>query len=251
MNHIVKITLMYIAMFLALGTFWFWMAKSSSELITLEPNVKLQCLSYAPFGKDESPFDFDKGLKLSKERMDKDLELLAQYTDCIRTYSSIGLEDIPSLARKHGLKMWLGAWVSSDPVLTQKEIDKTILLAKENADVIETVVVGNEALLRREVSATQLVKYIEGVKKALPDMIITYADVWEFWNQHPEVAPSVDRVTIHILPYWEDKPIGVDKALLHVKQIREEMIHKIPNKPIVIGETGWPSQGRMRETCIA
>lgn len=66
--------------------------------------------SYAPFGKDESPFDFDRGLKLSKERIDKDLELLAKYTSCIRTYSSTGLEEIPSLARKHGLKMWLGAW---------------------------------------------------------------------------------------------------------------------------------------------
>ena len=103
MNHILKIILMYVAMFVSLGFFWFWWALPSSELITLEPNVKLQCLSYAPFGKDESPFDFDKGLKLSKERIDKDLELLAKYTSCIRTYSSTALEDIPALARKHGV----------------------------------------------------------------------------------------------------------------------------------------------------
>ncbi|MBV5278211.1 MAG: hypothetical protein J0647_04120, partial [Campylobacteraceae bacterium] len=61
MNHMFKITLMYVAMFVMMGLFWFWMAKPSSALITLEPNVKLQCLSYAPFGKDESPFDFDRG----------------------------------------------------------------------------------------------------------------------------------------------------------------------------------------------
>lgn len=250
MNHILKIILMYIAMFVALALFWFWMAKPSSELISLEPNVKLQCLSYAPFGKDESPFDFDRGLKLSKERIDKDLELLAKYTSCIRTYSSTGLEDIPTLARKHGLKMWLGAWVSSDPVLTKKEIANMIALAKANADIIETVVVGNEALLRREVSAPQLVAYIEEVKKALPKITVTYADVWEFWNQHPEVAPAVDRVTIHILPYWEDKPIGVEHALLHVKNIRKLMMEKIPDKEIVIGETGWPSEGRMRERAL-
>ena len=250
MNRMFKITLMYVAMFIVMGLFWFWMAKPSSALITLEPNVKLQCLSYAPFGKDESPFDFDRGLKLSKERIDKDLELLAKYTNCIRTYSSTGLEDVPALARKHGLKMWLGAWVSNDPVLTKKEIAKTIALARENADIIETVVVGNEALLRREVSAQQLVTYIEEVKKALPKMTITYADVWEFWNKHPEIAPAVDRVTIHILPYWEDKPIGVETALLHVRDIRKLMMEKIPNKEIVIGETGWPSNGRMREGAL-
>ena len=250
MNRIVKIILFYSAMFVALGGFWFWMALPSNNLITLDPNVKLQCLSYAPFGKDESPLDFDKGLKLSKERIDKDLELLSKYTNCIRTYSSTGLEMIPELARKHGLKMWLGAWVSSDPVLTKKEIAKTIELARDNADIIETVVVGNEALLRREVSAGQLIGYIETVKKALPKMTITYADVWEFWNKHPEVAPAVDRVTIHILPYWEDKPIAVETALLHVRDIRKLMMEKIPDKEIVIGETGWPSGGRMREGAL-
>ncbi|MDD3344449.1 MAG: exo-beta-1,3-glucanase, partial [Sulfurospirillaceae bacterium] len=69
-------------------------------------------------------------------------------------------------------------------------------------------------------------------------------------NKHPDVAPAVDRVTIHILPYWEDKPIAVDKALMHVKDIRTLMTQKIPDKEIVIGETGWPSHGRMREMAL-
>ena len=247
MNHTMKMILFYLAMFATLGLFWFWMALPSSSLITLDPNVKLQCLSYAPFGKNESPFDMPKGFRPSVEQMDKDLAHLATITSCIRSYSSVGLEELPAMARKHGLKLWLGAWVSNDAALTRKEIDTTIRLAKENKDIIETVVVGNEALLRRDVSAEQLVGYINEVKQALPDMIITYADVWEFWNKHPEIAPAVDRVTIHILPYWEDKPISVDKALLHVKNIRELMQQKIPDKEIVIGETGWPSEGRMRE----
>lgn len=247
MNHSFKMILFYIAMFVSLGLFWFWMALPSSSLITLDPNVKLQCLSYAPFGKDESPLDIPKGFRPSAEQMDKDLAHLATITSCIRSYSSVGLEELPEIARKHGLKLWLGAWVSSDAALTKKEIDTTIRLAKENKDIVETVVVGNEALLRRDVSAGQLVGYIKEVKQALPDMIITYADVWEFWNKHPEVAPAVDRVTIHILPYWEDTPISVEKALLHVKNIRELMQQKIPDKEIVIGETGWPSEGRMRE----
>ncbi|MDD2384912.1 MAG: exo-beta-1,3-glucanase [Sulfurospirillaceae bacterium] len=250
MKYGLKLILFYCTMFVALGLFWFWWALPSRDLITLEPNVKLQCLSYAPFGKDESPFDFDKGLKLSSERIDKDLALLSQYTHCIRTYSSVGLEMIPAIARKHGLKMWLGAWVNADPLSTRKEINTLIALAKENADIIETVVVGNEVLLRREISAKQLTNYIAEVKKALPKITVTYADVWEFWNKHPDVAPAVDRVTIHILPYWEDKPISVDAALLHVKNIRSLMKQKIPDKEIVIGETGWPSQGRMRETAL-
>ena len=247
MKHTLKITLFYLVMFVSLGLFWFWAAKPSDSLVTLPEDVKLQCLSYAPFGKDDSPFDIPNGFKPSLEQMDKDLAHLATITGCIRTYSSVGLEALPEIARKHGLKLWLGAWISSDASLTKKEIETVIALAQENKDIVETVVVGNEALLRRDVSASQLVAYIQSVKEALPDMTITYADVWEFWNKHPEVAPAVDRVTIHILPYWEDKPISVDKALLHVKAIREAMMQKIPDKEIVIGETGWPSFGRMRE----
>lgn len=247
MSHAVKIVLFYITMFLSLGLFWFWMAKPSSELITLPSDVKLQCLSYAPFGKDDSPFDIAKGFRPSVQQMEADLAKLSTLTNCIRTYSSVGLEALPEIARKHGLKLWLGAWVSSDAMLTQKEIETVIDLAKEHHENVEAIVVGNEALLRRDVSAAQLVGYIEQVKRALPDMVVTYADVWEFWNKHPEIAPSVDRVTIHILPYWEDKPISVDKALLHVKNIYNEMTQKISNKEIVIGETGWPSEGRMRE----
>ncbi len=242
-----KLILFYFAMFISLALFWFWMARPSSDLITLPDSTKLQCLSYAPFGKDESPFDMAKGFRPSAEQMDKDLALLSKITGCVRTYSTVGLEELPKIAKKHGLRLWLGAWVSSNAELTQKEINTLISLAKEYKDIVETVVVGNEALLRRDVSANQLRGYIEQVKKALPDVVVTYADVWEFWNKHPEIAPSVDRVTIHILPYWEDKPIAVDKALLHVKQIRKEMIDKIPDKEIVIGETGWPSFGRMRE----
>ncbi len=247
MSHAVKIVLFYITMFLSLGLFWFWMAKPSNDLITLPDDVKLQCLSYAPFGKDDSPFDIAKGFRPSKEQMEGDLAKLSTLTNCIRTYSSVGLEALPEIARKHGLKLWLGAWVSNDAKMTQKEIDTVIALAKEYRESVETVVVGNEALLRRDVSASQLVGYIEQVKRALPDMKVTYADVWEFWNKHPEIAPSVDRVTIHILPYWEDQPISVDKALLHVKNIYDEMTQKINDKEIVIGETGWPSEGRMRE----
>ena len=104
--------------------------------------------------------------------MEKDLAKLSQITSCIRSYSSVGLEELPEIARKYGLKMWLGAWVSPDAKLTKKEIDTMIALAKENKDIIETVVVGNEALLRRDVSAAQLVGYIEEVKRALPDMVV-------------------------------------------------------------------------------
>jgi len=57
-------------------------------------------------------------------------------------------------------------------------------------------------------------------------------------------------VTIHILPYWEDFPIRAKFAASHVDAIRKRMAVAFPNKEILIGETGWPSEGRMREGAL-
>jgi exo-beta-1,3-glucanase (GH17 family) len=231
---------------LALFSYWYLLGKSVVLPDAATPTHKLQCASYTPFDKDQSPFD--QPFKLRPERMDADLALLATRFECIRTYSMTGLEAIPALARKHGLKVMLGAWVNGNPVDTAKEIKALIEQANANPDVVTAVIVGNEVLLRKEVTGTQLAKLIREVKSQVKQPV-TYADVWEYWEQYPEVAPAVDFLTIHLLPYWEDDPKGIDDALAHVAQIREAFGKRFA-KDILIGETGWPSEGRQRETAL-
>jgi hypothetical protein len=83
---------------------------------------------------------------------------------------------------------------------------------------------------------------------------VTYADVWEFWLRNPSLADEVDFITVHLLPYWEDEPIGLDRREAdgglriekHILAIYRRVQERFPGKKIVIGETGWPSDGRMR-----
>ncbi|MGY4531304.1 exo-beta-1,3-glucanase (GH17 family) [Pseudomonas sp. TE3786] len=231
----------------AIGGLWYGLGKPLVLPDAATPTHKLQCASYTPFDKDQSPFD--KPFALRPERMDADLALLATRFHCIRTYSMTGLEAIPELARKHGLKLMLGAWVNGNPVDTKKEVDALIKSANDNPDVVQSVIVGNETLLRKEVTGAQLAKLIGDVKAQIKQPV-TYADVWEFWLKHPEVAPAVDFLTIHLLPYWEDDPTGIDEALAHVAEIRQVFGAKFAPKDIFIGETGWPSEGRQRETAV-
>lgn len=230
---------------LALGGFWQALGRSVELPEVVAAHDKLQCASYSPFDKDQSPFD--QPFVLRPERMDADLALLATRFRCVRTYSVTGLEQVPALARKHGLKLMLGAWVSRDPQQTRQEIEGLVAAANANPDVVEAVIVGNEALLRQEVTGAQLVALIEEVRARVP-MPVTYADVWEFWLKHPEVAPAVDFLTIHLLPYWEDQPAGIEHALHEVAQVRRTFGNAFAPKDILIGETGWPSEGRQRET---
>jgi Glycosyl hydrolases family 17 len=86
--------------------------------------------------------------------------------------------------------------------------------------------------------------------KARTNIPVSYADVWEFWLRYREVSDDVDFVTIHILPYWEDLPVRAEDAVAHVSDIQKRMALAFPGKEILIGETGWPSNGRMRDEAL-
>lgn len=232
---------------LALCSYWYGLGRPVQLPDVASASHKLQCASYTPFDKDQSPFD--QPFKLRPERMDADLALLATRFECIRTYSMSGLEALPELARKHGLKLMIGAWINSNPADNEREVDLLIASANANPDVVSAVIVGNEALLRKEITGAQLARLITKVKHNVKQPV-TYADVWEFWLKHPEVAPAVDFLTIHLLPYWEDDPSNIDVALDHVAQVRQVFGNRFAPKDVLIGETGWPSEGRQRETAI-
>lgn len=231
---------------LAIAAAWWWLGRP----VVLPPSPlvagqKLYCVSYAPFRDGQDPLV--EGTEVTPAQIDADLTLLSKYTDCVRTYSvDKGIEKVPEIAQRHGLKVLLGLWLSSHPDKNSEQIKTAVALAKKYPDTIRAVIVGNEVLLRGEMSATTLMSTIREVKSQVPEPV-TYADVWEYWLRNPDVANAVDFVTIHILPYWEDFPLPASAAAAHVDAIRKTVAAAIPNKEIVIGEVGWPSAGRMRE----
>ena len=172
----------------------------------------------------------------------------------VRTYSTgENLEAVPQRAGKYGLKVWHGAWLNDNEKENLEQINLLIDHANKYKDTIERVIVGNEVLLRKDLTANELRRYIRQVKQRVSQPV-TYADVWEFWLRNPSLADEVDFITIHILPYWEDEPIGLDRREpdgkpsieKHIVDIYKKVQARFPDKKIVIGETGWPSDGRMR-----
>jgi exo-beta-1,3-glucanase (GH17 family) len=225
---------------------WWWMgrpvAMPPSPLATGE---KLHCVSYAPFRGTQSPLT--PPIQISAEQIDDDLARLAKVTDCVRTYAvEFGLDQIAGIAKRHGLKVLQGIWLSGNAEKNKGEIDSAVRLAKQFPDTIRALIVGNEVLLRGEMSAQDLAATIRNVKSQA-SVPVTYADVWEFWLRYRDVYDAVDFVTIHILPYWEDHPISAKDSVAHLDSIRKKVAAAFPNKEILIGETGFPSAGRMRE----
>jgi exo-beta-1,3-glucanase (GH17 family) len=187
---------------------------------------------------------------VSREQIAEDLAQLAKITDCIRTYATdLGLDQIPELAAKVGLKVIQGIFLDKDRQKNLTQISTAIRLAKDYPGTIIALVVGNETLLRKDITASDLADTIRSVK-AQVTVPVTYADVWEFWLSNRELYDAVDFVTIHILPYWENAPIRAELAAAHVDTIRRQIASAFPGKEILIGEIGWPSEGRMRESAL-
>ncbi|WFU37541.1 beta-(1-6) glucans synthase [Bradyrhizobium sp. CB82] len=228
---------------------WWWLATPITlARAPIDPSSKLQCVSYAPFQGDQTPLL--ESTQIEAEQIERDLRQLKEITDCVRTYSvENGLVLVPGIANKVGLKVIQGIWLGSNRSKNFSQVLTAVRLSKEFPDTITSLVVGNEVLLRGEMTTADLVAIIRSVKAqvAVP---VTYADVWEYWLKNREVYDAVDFVTIHILPYWEDFPIRAKFAAAHVEQIRQRMAVAFPGKEILIGETGWPSEGRMREGAL-
>jgi exo-beta-1,3-glucanase (GH17 family) len=228
---------------------WAWLgAEVQLPPSPLAAGEKVHCVSYAPFRGDQDPFGPD--IPVDPRQISEDLAQLKAITDCVRTYAvDHGLDRIAEIASRHGMKVIQGLWLSSKQERNRKQIETTVELARRFPETIASVVVGNEVLLRGEMSARDLARTIAEIRSRI-SMPVTYADVWEYWLRYREIAAEVDFITIHILPYWEDFPIASRDAATHVDAIRRQVLAAYPGKEIFVGEFGWPSAGRMREGAL-
>ena len=211
------------------------------------PGEKFISLSFDAYRPWESPLTNTFPTQAEAE---SDMALVAREAGAIRTYAAIeGQYDTAAMAARHGLKVWQGIWLGGDRARNELEIARAIMIANANPATVTRVIVGNEVLLRRDLPPAELIAYIDRVRHAVRQPV-AYADVWDFWKQFPEIAPHVDIMLIHLLPYWEDVPTGIDRAVGHVNDAFHEMRRLFPGKQIAIGETGWPSRGRQRADAL-
>ncbi|HKQ46128.1 MAG TPA: glycosyltransferase [Rhizomicrobium sp.] len=191
-------------------------------------------------------FTLRQNKNITPERIDRDLAQLSKLTSHIRTYTvDGGMEKVPQIARRHGMTVSLGIWISPDLEQNEKSIDLAIKTALANRRTIDRVIVGNETQLEGYVSADQLNAYILRVRAALPARIkITTAEPWSTWMLTPEIGKHVDVIFVHLLPYWEN--VDIRGSLRSIERFYNHVQGEFPDKQIVVGEAGWPSEGRTR-----
>ncbi len=232
-------------------TLGFWVYQKHQAVEIVSPQLaqnKLQCVSYAPYyKKGVSPLI--EGTWIKPSQIDDDLKLLSTISSCVRTYSvSQGMDYVPKAAAKLGMQVYLGAWIGWTDADNVLEVKHAAQVANAYPETVRALIVGNEVFLRQEQDVASMRTYF-ALAKSLTNIPITYADVWEFWLRYKTIAKDVDFHTVHILPYWEDDPVGIDDAVTHTANVMATLKGQF-TKPILIGETGWPSVGRQRSESV-
>jgi exo-beta-1,3-glucanase (GH17 family)/cellulose synthase/poly-beta-1,6-N-acetylglucosamine synthase-like glycosyltransferase len=183
---------------------------------------------------------------VTPEHIDRDLAQLSHLTNRIRTYTvDGGMDKVPEIARRYGMTVSLGIWISPDLEKNEQQIELGIRTALANRRTIDRVIVGNETQLFGYVSPDQLNAYIQRVRAALPARIkVTTAEPWSTWMLTPEIGKYADVIFVHLLPYWEN--VDIRGSLKSTEGFYNHVQAEFPDKQIVIGEAGWPSEGRTR-----
>lgn len=195
--------------------------------------------AFSPYQDGQSPVD---RIEPGVDDIARDLSLLAGKTQAIRTYTVAGVfAEIPRLAKPHNINVALGAWLSVDQEANDKEIERLIELVNTPPYNIVRLIVGNEAILREDLSVEQMIAYLDKVRPTT-ELPVSTAEPWHVWLKNPELAEHVDYLAVHLLPFWEG--IALDDAVDFSINTYKQLQQAFPGKPIVVTEVGWPSNGR-------
>jgi glucan 1,3-beta-glucosidase len=203
---------------------------------------KIHGLSFSPYVEGQGP-----GTILGEAQIRERLSLIQANTKWIRTFSCTeGNELIPKIAHEVGLKTMVGVWLGEDLEKNEAEIANAIEVAKAGyADILG---VGNEVLLRGDVSEDQLIDYINRVKQAVPNVEVGYVDAYFKFVDYPRVTEACDVILANCYPFWEGCP--AEHSLLYMKDMYQRAMKAGNGKRVIITETGWPNVGTAERGAI-
>ncbi|MEI6849800.1 MAG: glycosyl hydrolase family 17 protein [archaeon] len=205
----------------------------------------LRGMCYGPFRDGQSPGNSYP----TEAQMRSDIQLLKNYTGKLRTYGTENnLSLIPRICNEEGMNVYPCAWISTDATANTSQVNGLISVANQNYARTKGFIVGNETLLRGDQTQSALIGYINQLK-AKTSLPVSTFEPWHIWNydSSASLVSVVDYILMGVHPYWESPywtpNLSIDNAVTHVIDRYNQIKAKYPSKQVVIGETGWPSQG--------
>jgi len=196
---------------------------------------KIHGLSFSPYIEGQGP-----GTVVEEAQIRDRLAIIEPYVRWIRSFSCTdGHELIPAIAKEKGLKTMVGVWLDDDREHNELELENALRIAKEGH--IDILAVGNEVLLRGDLTEDELLDYLRRAKEGAPGVDVGYVDAYFEFVDHPRITDACDVLLANCYPFWEGCP--AEHALLYMKDMYRRVESVANGKRVIVSETGWPNIG--------
>ncbi len=196
---------------------------------------KIHGISFSPYVEGQGP-----GTEVGEAQIRERLAIIQPYVNWIRSFSCTdGNEAIPPIAKEAGLGTMVGVWLDDDREQNERELANALALAADGH--VDILGVGNEVLLRGDLTEDELLDYIERAKQGAPGVDVGYVDAYFEFVDHPRITAACDVILANCYPFWEGCP--AEHALLYMKEMYRRAQSVANGKRVIVSETGWPNIG--------
>jgi exo-beta-1,3-glucanase (GH17 family) len=211
---------------------------TEAELRTLADDVlkeRVHGLCFSPYTEGQGP-----GTQLQEAQIRERMARISPYTRWLRTFSCTeGNELIPAIAAENDLRSMVGIWLDADLENNEAELANAKKIVESGHAGI--LAVGNEVLLRGDLTEQQLLDYIGRAKAFAGDVPVGYVDAYFEFESHPAITEACDVLLANCYPFWEGCPSQF--AILYMKDMYQRAVRAAKGKQVIVTETGWPNIG--------
>lgn len=195
-----------------------------------------------------SPYTASGGCK-DQGTVAADIATIAQkgFTS-VRVYSTdcSTLEFVGDACKAHGLKIILGVFIADTGIqAAQPQVDDIVQWAQW--DIVELIVVGNEAVFNNYCTASELAGFISSSKQSFQGAgykgAVSTTDELSVWqNQGSAWCDVIDVVTANLYAFFNAQTTAEDAGSFIQSEIGE-LSNICAGKEVYVMESGWPSAG--------
>ncbi|KAJ5625493.1 hypothetical protein N7510_001802 [Penicillium lagena] len=201
------------------------------------------------YGMTYSPYT-ESGMCKTKDEVFQDIKTIQDKGfNLIRIYSTdcSGLMFVGEAARQYGMNMILGVYIDNTGTSGAQEQVSAIATWAE-WDLVELIVVGNEAVQSGYATASELASFIESstavFRAAGWTKDVTTTEPVDVWQQYgaSTLCGAVDIVGANIHPFFNSETTAEQAGEFALSEYK--LLQSIcPGKDVLNLETGWPNGG--------
>ncbi|KAI1765661.1 glycoside hydrolase family 17 protein [Hypoxylon sp. FL1150] len=189
----------------------------------------------------------------SQNNVTRDIAVLSQLTNTIRLYGTdcnqteMTIHALRQLKLDSEIKIWLGVWQDDNKVTNERQLSNMWnILDQYGADPFKGLIVGNEILFRKQMTATELGDLLDSVRSNLSthnwDLPVATSDLGDNWDS--ELASVSDYIMGNVHPFFAG--VNATEAASWTYSFwhnKAESFFKADTEKNVISEIGWPTKG--------